>query len=251
MVCRIAVASLLALGAAGCALTSTARDTFARRFSCPPEQVQVTPRTDVLPHVALVTETAVPPAEVAQDPVRLRYFQEQEAKKLADVDASYRSVYEAVGCGHKSFLACQPGGADEDSSCDVSPTGGASGEIVSSGGSGGDWKLAVAGCRRPVGDEHGHAVTVLIGKDGLRIGFAVGDGFIAVQNLTRADSPQIFLKTSSFGWDFGDYVCSTRSGDAKLRTSGMVAGIDGSLTFSCATKDGAQVRGHLQLSSCP
>ncbi len=259
---KIAAPLILPLFACACAVLSTgARDTFAKRFSCPPDRVRVTARPDVPPHEALGIETrrTPPPANVAADPERLRYFREQRAAENSRSGASCE-VYEATGCGQARLLCCaHPFDMEGDTlgsevDCDGAPGWGAtaSGEIVSAGGPGGDWRVDVVSCEPPrPGD--GAAVTVLIGKDGSRVGFSnTLDMGAHLQNLSDPSSRPVFLQEGPLDRAAGDGYRCLMSGDLGLRVSDAAGvGLAGTFRFACETKSGARITGHLALSYCP
>jgi hypothetical protein len=102
----------------GCtSLTTGARENFAQSTTCPPEKVTVVSRPDLTrsaldPPLAecggLTDCLRPPPADVAADPDRLRYWRQQgEAqRRQADSDALPCDVFEATGCGQHQLLCC-------------------------------------------------------------------------------------------------------------------------------------------------
>lgn len=103
---RIAICSSLLITASCLPVTEGARNEFAKQYTCPPEQVTVKRRADVLPHQLLgASLTPIPPEDVASDPNRLRYWQKGYAEKLSSLDQSCE-VYEVVGCGQKAVMCC-------------------------------------------------------------------------------------------------------------------------------------------------
>jgi hypothetical protein len=97
--------SLLMASTSCASIPDGARDQFAKAYTCPPEQVTVTRRADVAPHQMLGALVARPPADVASDPSRLRYWNSEQADTMSRLDQSCE-VYEARGCGQKSLLCC-------------------------------------------------------------------------------------------------------------------------------------------------
>ncbi len=99
-----------------CATTSTrnvVQSQFSATYTCPSDQISITPRPDIQGHTVMIAPTS-PPADVANDQTRLRLWEERTKQKEAEADQ--RKVYEVVGCGHTERYACArlSGGGDND-----------------------------------------------------------------------------------------------------------------------------------------
>jgi hypothetical protein len=111
---------------ASCAsLSGGARDTFAASHTCPPDRVSVTPRPNLNRGSFMSPRPApTPPPEVAGDPERLRFWQEQQQKAEAAgaADVLPCDVFELTGCGHRQFLCCTHHFHDEHGGTPSNPT---------------------------------------------------------------------------------------------------------------------------------
>jgi hypothetical protein len=105
---RLLVVSLSLVGLASCDYSSTARDTFAKNNTCPPERVSVVARNDMKGSSFQQARGAAPPPDVAADPARLRYWQRQQGEGAVNADRLCGSVYQATGCGKQEFFCCHP-----------------------------------------------------------------------------------------------------------------------------------------------
>ena len=238
---------LLALAAISCAAfypsLVPARQAFARRFTCPPERVQVRRRPDVPPHVILGVRRAAPPPEVAADPARLRYFQQQHGADLAELDQSC-AVFEASGCGFRVLECCTQADELSDAVCTNDSRSAATGELISTGPPAGVFTLQVVRCEAPDPADLSPG-TVLVGRDGVRIAIAPSraSGFQALLlNLSEPRSREFVLSKEGIV-----YRCSELSGDARFTADG----VSGSFRLRCETEGGSRIEGHLELSQCP
>jgi hypothetical protein len=115
----LVVLALVAPVSCGFPLSDGARDVFARATICPPERVRVVPK-EAYKTVVSAPEPS-PPPEVAADPERLRYWNEQRAaeRRAAEAQATtpVPDVYEVSGCGQTQLLVCahpmHPGGKQD------------------------------------------------------------------------------------------------------------------------------------------
>ena len=104
---RALVVLAVGLGSASClSLSSGARNIFSKQISCPPDRVTVVARPDLPPHsIYEGVVDAPPPADIAADPARLRYFRQQQAEKVSNIDESCK-MYEVTGCGAHRLTCC-------------------------------------------------------------------------------------------------------------------------------------------------
>jgi hypothetical protein len=100
-------------GVACTSFPTQAKEDFAKKFSCPEEQVTVKDRKDlnaddVLERDRKPRKKDVAPPEIASDPARLAKW----TKDRDDAEAARRSfhssydVLEVAGCGHKNLVVC-------------------------------------------------------------------------------------------------------------------------------------------------
>jgi hypothetical protein len=113
---RFMLASLYvaALSLASCSgqmgLSGAVRDNFASRMTCPPDQVNVVQRSDIPRHTFFSEGEASPPPDVAADPNRLRFWQQEREARMRDHDVGSFfggcDVFEVAGCGQRQVLCC-------------------------------------------------------------------------------------------------------------------------------------------------
>jgi len=78
---------------------------FVRANACPAERVQVTPRPDLRPRVVIPPDPMPPvPAELANDPERVRLWQSQQPRQ-PDLDA-IGETFEVTGCNKTTLFVC-------------------------------------------------------------------------------------------------------------------------------------------------
>jgi hypothetical protein len=124
------VAGLVMGGVACTSFPTQAKEDFAKKFSCPEEQVTVKDRKDlnaddVLERDRKPRKKDVAPPEIASDRARLAKW----TKDRDDAEATRRSfhssydVLEVAGCGHKNLVVChRPTGKGNNSarpSCSI------------------------------------------------------------------------------------------------------------------------------------
>jgi hypothetical protein len=112
----------LAASCSAWTLSYTAREAFAKSVSCPPDQVDVRKRPDVAPHsIADQLGLLGPPSpDVAANPVRLRYWEQQRADLVRRLD-DWFTVYDVRGCGAQQLLCCARD-SEDDRYCDKNCT---------------------------------------------------------------------------------------------------------------------------------
>ena len=108
---RSRITVLFALGAGvlllACGFNGVVRDRFVSDFTCPADDVHVTPRSDI--HASSLLPTTPPSAEVAADPARLaEWNRQQEAVRKREDNFQ---VYDVTGCGHTTRYGCAQVGA--------------------------------------------------------------------------------------------------------------------------------------------
>lgn len=67
----------------------------------------------------MIDPPSEPPADVASDPARLRWWNERWQRHYAQLDSD-DDVFDASGCGHEDRYACEPG-VDTDFFCRSTP----------------------------------------------------------------------------------------------------------------------------------
>jgi|GEM_PF-2952698 len=100
---------LAALTLTACASREeAARNDFARRFTCPAEQVTTTKIPGVRWSEVRRREHPIPdpPAEVRADPARLDMWNRQNDHFSAGFDHNFEGFH-VTGCGHEADLLCQ------------------------------------------------------------------------------------------------------------------------------------------------
>jgi hypothetical protein len=97
-------ASAFGLLASCASLNGTARDEFAKATTCPPERVTVVPRPD---YRMPLPPDAPPPADIAADPGRLAYWQQQRDTQRHHLQNPDCEMFEATGCGQSLMLCCE------------------------------------------------------------------------------------------------------------------------------------------------
>ena len=120
----------------GVLLSTSARETFAQRYSCPEDRITVRERGDVRPSQIFLDPATPesPPDEVARDPGRLARWRSDRAKARQQSIDSYDdrfnysiTVYEVDGCGHTVFMGCEHTMYVGENDCDEGhPPGGVS-----------------------------------------------------------------------------------------------------------------------------
>ena len=125
---------ILLVGLLGCKRLSTgARESFAKEYSCPEDRVVVTERSSLRYSSFFEPfDPGTPPDEVARDPGRLAKW---NADKRADHEETMSgidgdlTVFQVTGCDHEVFMGCghsstEDGGLDSGSvSCFTPPLG--------------------------------------------------------------------------------------------------------------------------------
>lgn len=108
---RYALLSLLLTGC-GKDLGDGARETFAKKYSCPEDRIAVQERKD-LNYAALVFREGEPvPSEgVRADPARLAKFHQDQAdiraQEMERLNALQYQLYQVEGCNEDLLLACR------------------------------------------------------------------------------------------------------------------------------------------------
>ena len=100
---------LAMLSLAACASREeAARNDFARRFTCPAEQVTTTKIPGVRWSEVMRRENPIPepPAEVRADPARLDMWNREYSNFSPGFDHNYEGFH-VTGCGHAADLLCQ------------------------------------------------------------------------------------------------------------------------------------------------
>ncbi len=102
-------------------MSTSAKEDFGKRYSCPDDKVAIKERSDLDPYKVLVPQgDETPPDEVKKDPARLAKWTADKKAQDDKVSAGYRrsyTIFQATGCGHDVLLACtnadnvQSGGA--------------------------------------------------------------------------------------------------------------------------------------------
>jgi hypothetical protein len=112
---RLLLAALVAaVSTAGCKKLSTgARESFGRIYSCPDNQITVTARDDLKASTLMAGGASgpeeQPPEEVKREPARLAKWREERAKDREFAEKRYErhEVFAVTGCGHSSLLCCE------------------------------------------------------------------------------------------------------------------------------------------------
>jgi hypothetical protein len=91
-------------------LSGAVRDNFASRMTCPPDQVSVVQRSDIPRHTFFSEGETSPPPDVAADPSRVQFWQQEREARMRDHDVGSFfggcDVFEVTGCGQRQLLCC-------------------------------------------------------------------------------------------------------------------------------------------------
>jgi hypothetical protein len=99
------VAITLAVGACKSGAMDSAKEDFAKKYTCPEDRVEARIREDVTATQVYNRKPSTPPAEVASDPARLALWRKQQSDSAAR-DNDGHHVVEVRGCGHHELDAC-------------------------------------------------------------------------------------------------------------------------------------------------
>jgi hypothetical protein len=103
---------LLALATSGCkSLKSGARESFARKYSCPEDRVEIAPRKELRAADLLLPKTVetLPADEIKNDPGRLQKWRDDRAAVREQQVRLYEryEVFAATGCDKSALVCCQ------------------------------------------------------------------------------------------------------------------------------------------------
>ncbi|MBX3231875.1 MAG: hypothetical protein KIT84_11915 [Labilithrix sp.] len=102
------------LAGAGCkskTMSTSAKEEFGKRYSCPDDRVAIKERSDLDPYKLLVRQgDEAPSDEVKKDPARLAKWTADKKAQDDKLSADYRrtyTIFQATGCEHDVLLACK------------------------------------------------------------------------------------------------------------------------------------------------